>query len=100
MFRAIREFIQRGRRGYSRQDAWNINTHIARILVGALTQIKNEGVGYPSDCQRREEWEAELQLMINGFELASDYYDFDWPEDVRYLRAMGLFAKRFPMLWD
>ncbi len=100
-FNNIGWFIQRGRRGWADCDVWWLNTHLAGIIVGALTRQRRYGRSYPGcvGARTEEEWDDILDRMMRGFAKVADDYDeaFESPE---YKDAMELFAEWFPALWD
>lgn len=122
--RKARRFIQRGRRGWSTRDAWNLSTYLTDIIVPACEQLRG-GQGYPCDFDAPEEWEAILDAIVEGFkanqQLQGMAYAYDQdPDDERYTseewtairleranalqaqyeKGMELFAKHFQDLWD
>ena len=53
----VKWFIQRGKRGWSDCDSWNVYSHIAEILPSMLKKMKEDNHGYPSAMYDDNEWE-------------------------------------------
>jgi|SaaInlV_150m_DNA_2_1039686.scaffolds.fasta_scaffold03116_10 hypothetical protein len=77
-------FIQRGRRGWSDCDSWNVYAHIAEIIPPMLKQMKEAGYGFPvlmyEDFTKyeytdeegeaaRAKWNTILDSIIQAFEI-------------------------------
>ena len=76
---------QRARRGWSDDDLWDLDAHIARILATALPEFQRRNIGHPCfgdsppqsckgcDCQQR--WDRELRRGAKVFAriVAGDY---------------------------
>ena len=130
MFKLIRNFIQRGRRGYSDSDVWHISSHLCKMMPIALRNLK-KGVGCPSDFYDANEtnnechlWNDTLEAMAQGFEAAEflenmryhkwvskndDKFkgrvlelDYQSMENAKKKMEVGLklFAENFINLWD
>jgi len=108
IYYSIINFVERGRNGYGRRDAWNLFDYIGDICIGALTQLKNEGCSYPMDMTP-EEWNEKLETMIVGFKAANriSELEYNWndPKETEevyntYNKGMELFCKHFLNLWD
>jgi len=128
MFRSIKNFIQRGRRGYSDSDMYDIDSYLCEIIPPMLRSLK-KGYGCPSEfydndninneCQK---WYNTLEEMAQGFEAAEFlkhakylkfmpdekgrgnilYTDVEATENARQKMEKGLFlfCKYFLNLWD
>lgn len=80
--RRVKWFWQRGVRGYSDNYAWDIRSHIASVLLGSLTVMRDHLNGYPGDLTVDEgegdpdwefaAWVAVLTAMIDGFQAIID----------------------------
>lgn len=114
----LKWFYQRGSRGYADCDVWSIDAYIVHWLPAALRQLKKENHGHPTsvcnedidwtthiDCKGEERWEALLEEMASGLEMAfvlqdrwiSDRDSLEWR---KFDRAMQLIHKHFFELWD
>lgn len=106
----IRAFIQRGRRGYSDEDAFGWCDYLATIMPGVIEGIKN-GPGVPTEFidmpDPKKAWNEVLDIMADGFaahlELNKYYFGpFDKAAAIRERRDRGLalFAKYYGDLWS
>ena len=118
----IKHFCQRGRRGWSDNDWWNMDSYLVEIILPMLKKFKENNHGYPGDLTE-EKWDELLGEMIIGFEAAKrviddDYYlETGFPEkrfegDVKqwgeaslkdqkiFKQKMKVFIKYFFNLWD
>jgi hypothetical protein len=91
IYREIKWFIQRGRRGWADRDAWGLDHYLSGWMPDALRRIKKYKMGVPScmfsqeeheyvhedgcsyppeDAMKRAEkqWDEVLDKMIAGFE--------------------------------
>jgi hypothetical protein len=86
MYRDIRWFIQRGRRGWSDRDTWSLDHYLSSWMPEALRHLKETKQGVPSsmfkpeDCgeegnptdiglqQAQDRWNAIIDKMIAAFE--------------------------------
>jgi len=106
--RSARKFIQRGNRGWSDEDAWSFDHYLAKVIIGGLTQLRDNNHGYPSDMTP-ESWEEALTTMIDGFEAAVDIIEMNFvfadPKsyndlETRFDIGSNLFTANFFSLWD
>jgi len=70
----IKCFIQRGQRGWSDRDWWNLDYYISNILIGGLNKIKKEGNSHPPKITYKE-WKKVLNNMIDTFKTAQKMMD-------------------------
>jgi len=128
MFRKIKSFIQRGRRGYSDEDVWSFDHYLCEIIPPAIRQIKEKGAGCPSEfydeMKKNDEchkWNEILEEIAQGFESAKIIINHDctvWKESndgnfemntdkekmeqnsKKMKRGLELFTRHFLNLWD
>lgn len=97
IYRDTRAFIQRGKRGYADCDVWGFDYYLAEVMVGALTKLKSNKIGYPSELAEKYGDEAELQWnsildrMIDGFQAVLDYHN---AEDYATMKDFKAYEKR------
>jgi len=127
IFKKIKWFIQRGRRGWDDTDAWGFHTFFAELVPPMIRKMK-DGAGCPSkfydskntnnECQK---WHDTLEEMAQGFEAVEflDKYKYKtWSEldngnctlEIDYKamdnarkkmdKGLKLFAKHYLNLWD
>ena len=127
IYRTIKKFIQRGRRGWADEDIWAFDSYLCDVVIGGLKHLKNNLYGCPSefydqDAKNNEchRWEEAIETMIQGFEAAKhlEGYYFKWEiqPDGHYKHVvdqmsvdnqikkreegLALFVKYFSNLWD
>lgn len=112
-------FIQRGRRGFSRVDTFDLHTYLSRVIADSVTHLKEHSIGWPGEPMTLEEWDEILDKIILGFRSAiekdSCYKDYDNPDeeaaeaeyqakmaklDAQFDEGFDLFKKYFFHLWD
>lgn len=68
----IKWFIQRGKRGYSDCDIFDMSYWFIQVIVPMLKQLKETKHGYPCDMTEKE-WDNQLDKMIKCFiEMSED----------------------------
>lgn len=99
-------WYQRAKNGYSYMDVWNLFHYMSNIMIPALEDLKVNGHGFPAN-QTIEEWNSNLDIMIEGFKAALRISDCDWdsPEELDKLEkihktGMRVFGENFLGLWD
>jgi hypothetical protein len=100
----VKWFIQRGQRGYSDRDIWNLESYLSGWLPSALKVLETSRYGYPQGMTRRG-WETRLRIMREGFEAAKRMEDIPSRKETRYLlgrmnKGLRMFSKHFLSLWD
>lgn len=70
--RNIKWFFQRGFRGYSDNDVWDMDGWFLSVIVPMLKQLKETKHGYPCNLTEKE-WDNILSKMIFYFEEADDF---------------------------
>jgi len=120
---------QRAYRGFSNEDWWSFDSHLARVIAAGCRKFIAEGHGYPMFPEETAAWETSqgnaqetaeslraqfpadeqvarwnkiLDEIASGFE---GYADGEASSVVdaqnpAFKRAMSLFAEWFPALWD
>ena len=107
----LKMFWQRGRRGWSVQDAWSADAHLASVISGMADHIQQHGSGYPSELVTRDEWCSILDKISEGFKAHLDLFEMTYLDsenaeseryalEFRYKRGMSLFVQWFEFLWD
>lgn len=66
-FHNIKLFYQRGKKGYTEEDYWALNYHLAEYLAGVLRDWSNKCHSHPTEFTEKE-WELFLSLSAEGFE--------------------------------
>jgi len=122
IFRDIKYFWQRGRRGWADSDVWSLDSYLIEIIIPALKQLKENHVGCPGELWDEKatnnechKWQEILEEMIRGFKACQEMDKALWikgnftkePDikrldalEAKYKRGMELFCKYFRNLWD
>ncbi len=122
----IRWMFQRAFRGYDDRVLWSIDEYLSDMLPIWITQLRDNGMGIPSEIfkpedysdecynvpdevfeHRREEWKIILTKIIEGFKATEIiYHPYGLlPEEVKeaerkFSVGMDLFKKYYFGLWD
>ena len=113
----IKWFIQRGRRGYSDRDVWNLDGYLSMILSRALLRLADTTHGNPcriasisgngDDCKYCDcasKWDKELRENAEKFRLLHED-NWETSEELKQLddarkEALEWLAKWYGSLWD
>ena len=121
-------FIQRGRRGWSDQDAWSIDYWLVDNLIPMLKRIRYDRTGTPMNFYRKKDgvdkdgnstdeahrlaeqrWDNVLNEIIYGLKCAKKIEDSDYDYEDKELtkrltkssqRSFELIGKHLFSLWD
>ena len=111
IYKKIKWFIQRGRRGWSDYDLMDLNCYVAEMMVTALARLKINTGGFPGNLAElgtekgHRAWLDILSKMIAGFEAYLKLQNMDYAEEERssleseYFEGLNLFRKYFNDLW-
>ena len=110
MFARIKYFIQRGKRGYSDRDLWDLGYYISWLMGNALDDYILNGYSYPVNMQDKE-WQQTLRDMKAGFRAITAMDDLFWIDFEDYQKeckrlekirdkGLNLFIKHIGDLWD
>jgi len=113
MIKAIRRFIERGRKGYCYEDLWSFDSFLSKLIASGLSDLKDICHGYPIDFDKFEDWLAVLDEMVYCFEeqnrsissWASEGILEQWQKRQNYKadrlhRGLELLEKYYYNLWD
>jgi len=79
-FSWVRSLSQRGIRGYADSDVWDIGYYLTSVLIPMLERLKEVSHGCPMDSTE-EEWNKELDDMIEGFKAAKRVIEDSYYEE-------------------
>lgn len=128
-FRKLRDFYQRGTRGYADRDVWNFHNYLIKVIAGGCRDLAKNHMGHPMDLgvtkwnkdgwpehatdKGNAEWEQILEDIATGFEA---FEKLEWDEEfediphvdsqrakdyrAKYEKASKLLIERFGNLWD
>lgn len=69
----IEWFFQRGIRGYSDRDVWDVRNWFENTVIPMLEQLQKTKHGYPMDTTE-EQWDIILKNMIDYFKESTERY--------------------------
>jgi len=128
MFKKIKYFIQRGKRGYSDRDLWDFRDYLCEIIPKGVRRYK-KGMGCPANLWDKEaknnechKWGETVEEIAQGFEAVKEMVDFrgcnyekrlengayifEYDKEraklltQKFEKGMDLFKKYFMDLWD
>lgn len=117
LFRKPKYFIQRGLRGYSDEDLWNLWDYYQELIVKSLNDFAKLKNSHPMDYKNVDDWVKDIKENADKIEyfktqwnlyvwqnadmrsIERDAYDY---ESVRKIRDEGLMwvVTRIDNLWD
>jgi len=127
MFKELKWFFQRGKKGYSDRDLWSPCEYLCTLIPPMMRDLAKRSYGCPgnlwdakaknNECHR---WEEVLEEIAQGFEAAKEldtgcmitkktedgYYRMEFDKEkakqctTKFERGMFLFQKYFFSLWD
>lgn len=113
MFREIKNFIQRGKRGYSDEDLWDLDEYLGRILYESVRDFRAmERMGYPPVVTNKRRWNQILERLERGLSFYDKLDITDYLEEGKVNRraysqacrnhrnAIKLLAEYIDCLWD
>jgi hypothetical protein len=111
MIRKIRNFIQRGIRGWANEDTWDFDIYLAKIISEGITYLKKNKSGIPCDLAEKYDDEKALKERDKRLDKIIDAFKFHliWVELNRsltkeeykkYQEGLKLFIKYMGDLWD
>lgn len=71
----IKDFIQRGRRGYSDRDLWNFDYFLADLISKGINELKKDCFSYPLAFRDEVEWANALTTMSYAFQMEKKAID-------------------------
>jgi len=99
-------FVQRGRRGYSDVDQWNLYAYVAGWLPEAIKGLRANKLGHPVDLTA-EKWATILKEMEAGLRAAKAVAEMSYKTldecmilQKRADKGLKLFVKHFFSLWS
>lgn len=74
LLRKPKYFIQRGLRGYSDEDLWNLGDYYQELIVKSLNDFSKIKSGYPSQYKDVFQWRKEIKENADKIE----YFKTQW----------------------
>lgn len=106
LYMEAKYFIQRGRRGYSDRDLWNLNDHIARQVLAFLDSNRMSvpfGMSEKESLKRETEIRWLMEEHLNQWGEDGAITTGRWSDPAyrkRVERANRLFGKYWMSMWD
>lgn len=119
VFRKVKWFYQRGKRGYADNSVWSLDWYLCSFMGDALRELADSVHGVPiidtgrkfedpndCDCLTMEEWKFTIRYLADTFDLGRKIQDYDVkPEEMdaalkRFKHGMAMFTEYFFNLWD
>ena len=69
-YNKVKWFIQRGKRGYSDRDCWDLDNYLSRVIYKSVIDLKNNKNSYLDENLSLEECDAILDKIIYAFHTA------------------------------
>ena len=91
---------QRATKGYCFRDLWDIDCWFLDIMPRMLKEFRDKTQGYPNSYNSYEEWIAELDLMIETFNKATEEGKTLNVRGELTKKALTMFVNNFDDLWD
>jgi len=105
----IKQFLQRGFRGYADIDTWELFAYLNQIIIPLLTYLRDNHCGFPAKYTDKK-WIDSLNVMIKGFEASDRMAESDYPmstfqtcwniDEKIFKKGMKEFTKHYLSLWD
>jgi hypothetical protein len=122
LYRQLKWFYQRGKRGYAENSVWSIDWYLCSWMGNALRELAENVHGVPGmDVGRHDplsqnpndwefltldEWRATILYIAETFDLGHKIQDYDVPGEgmeaamKRFQHGMRMFTEYFFNLWD
>ena len=113
---AVKWAYQRVVRGYDDPFVWSMYSEHSKMMIAALTKLRNSHVGSPmpdvddDTIDIHALWESQLDTIIDGFKAMQEMEELTWSDafnkekqqelDERFTTGMKLFTKHYRSLWD
>lgn len=112
--REIKFFIQRGRRGYSDKDVWDLHSYLEKVIAGSLrhlvtheSMIASHPMGY-KEIKNHKDWKRVVKKIAKDIEEGSQYDDLskNWQDKTRkkkleqFYDGLANLGKYWFNLWD
>lgn len=97
----LKNFIQRGKRGWCPQDTWNLDVYLSKVISESVKHLRENTVSYPHEMSFRQ-WKKILKQISEDI-VIKDYFQTEKEQLTAYKKrkeALRLFAIYFNNLWD
>ena len=98
MFRKIKFFFQRIKRGFDDSETWSLDYQFYRWLLPRLKRFRQLTKTYPCNMTY-EKWLKDIDVAIADLEILTDDTVFGDEYDEAYKRFIKWFSKNLNHLW-
>lgn len=104
-FRELKWFYQRGKRGFSDYDLWDMDDYLLEVLPEMLKKFRSLKNSYPMKFKSMRDWQKVLKEMETGFrkvrklDQSMRFKDYEKKTEI-FQKNMKLLTKHFFNLWD
>ena len=110
--RRLKSFWQRGRRGWSDQDAEQLDQYLPSVIAAATHHLAGKVLGHPGElcsdsepCGGLDRWQNILLTIEQGFLHANEPLRGETEEEslvrlAKYHEGMRLFQQYLPGMWN
>jgi len=81
MIKWLRQFVERGRKGFVKEEMWSFDNWLSELIANGLREFKQDCHTYPNDIGKWEDWMAILDEMIECFEEQTRNIDTNFSGD-------------------
>ena len=102
-YKAVKHFIQRGRRGYSDEDLWDLNCYFEKVMSVAIPDFADKTHTYPDrDFESMWDWQQSCYWAGEQFKRLHEdnFWDTDGEEQRVDMAVYDWFNKYHASLWD
>jgi len=106
LINTVKWFIQRGKRGYSERDLWDLDWYLAEMIPNALRDLRESQHCCPGWKEQEDfviaqkRWDTIIEDIIYIFEKSDEVWNLTKEEKKRYDKGWRLFKKHFSDLGD
>ena len=106
MLNKIKWAYQRMVRGWDDTAMWNLDSHFVEVVIPPLKEMCKKSLDELFVCEhnkRREDVLSKTIMLIEAYELDTDYMADDWSfeKEDNSLKALAMyFAENITMYWD
>lgn len=108
----LNHWTQRMKKGYSEEDGWDACSHIATVIIGSLTAMRDNIQGCPNELadihgsvdKGCEIWEITISKIIKAFEIEKGMLEYDFvkltkQQEREKNEGWKLFKRYYQALW-
>jgi hypothetical protein len=83
-------------------DFWGFDHYLAEIILSGVKRFRNDAIGFPPQYSNPEEYNKDLDIIIEGFTLYVGQESYDLTEEglEKWNKAKKLFFELYETFWD